>query len=129
MWSQFRNFNSDFDFESGSPGGESLTKFVKFLRLEKNLASTYLWTYYSCLNSMMKQKYKIKLQDFPRLTMLIKGSDTDIKDKATIFDDTEIKSFMLGNTESAFWLERQAISILDFFRGPRPPPGEDGEEQ
>jgi hypothetical protein len=49
---------------------------------------------------MMKQKYNVKLQD-----------------KATIFDDTEIKSFMLGNTESAFWLERQAISILDFFRG------------
>ncbi len=55
-WSQFRDFNLDFDFESDPPGEESFTKFVKFLRLEKNLASTSLWTYYSCLNTMMKQK-------------------------------------------------------------------------
>jgi hypothetical protein len=49
---------------------------------------------------MMKQNHIVKLKDFPRLTMLIKGYDTDIKDKATFFGDTEIKSFMLGNRES-----------------------------
>ncbi len=48
----------------------------------------------------MKQNHIVKLKDFPRLTMLIKGYDTDIKDKATFFGDTEIKSFMLGNRES-----------------------------
>ncbi len=83
----------------------------------KNLASTSLWTYYSCLNSMMKRKYNVKLQDFPRLTMLSKGYDTDIKGKANIFDLTEIKSFMLGNMESSYWLVRQAISIVAFLGG------------
>jgi hypothetical protein len=83
------------------------------------LASTSLLTYCSCLNSMMKQKYNVQLQDFPRLTMLIKGYDTDIKGKANIFDDTDIKSFMLGNMESSYWLVRQAISIVAFFGGLR----------
>ena len=45
-----------------------------------------LWTYYSCLNSMMKRKYNFKLQELPRLTMLEKGLDTDIKNKAPIFE-------------------------------------------
>ncbi len=51
--------------------------------------------------------------------MLIKGYNSDIKGKANIFDDTEIKSFMLGNMESSYWLVRQAISIVPFFGGLR----------
>ncbi len=35
--------------------------------------------------------------------MLLKGYDTDIKTKANIFDDTEIKSFMLAKMESSGW--------------------------
>jgi hypothetical protein len=119
MWSQFRDFIPDFDFASGPPGEEAFTNFFKFLRLEKNLASTSLWTYYSCLNSMMKRKYNVKLQNYPRLTMLLKGYDTDIKTKASVFDDTEIKSFMLAKMECSYWLVRQAISIVAFFGGLR----------
>ena len=59
---------------------------------------------------MMKQKYNVKQQELPRHTMLIKGFNTDIKDKAPIFDDTLIKAFMLGKMESTYWLVKQAIS-------------------
>jgi hypothetical protein len=76
-----------------------------------------MWTYYSCLNSMMKSKYNIKLQELPRLTMLIKGFDTDIKSKAPIFEETQLKAFMLGNMESSYWLDRQSIFIVSFFSG------------
>ena len=118
MWTMFRDF-SIFDFESGPPGEEYFTKFFQYLRLEKHYASSSMWTFYSCLNSIMKRKYNVKLQELPRLTMLIKGFDTDIKDKATIFDEMQMKSFMLGNMESTYWLVRQAISILAFFGGLR----------
>jgi len=80
-WSQFQGFLADFDFESGPPGEESFMEFFKHLRTEKNYASSSLWTLYSCLNSVLKRKYNYKLQDHPRLTMLIKGFDTDVKDK------------------------------------------------
>ncbi len=59
--------------------------------------------------------------------MLIKGYDTDIKGKANIFDDMDIKSFMLGNMESSYWLVRQAISIVAFF-GPASEELCDGQE-
>ncbi len=67
----------------------------------------------------MKRKYNVKLQEVPRLTMLIKGFNTDIKNKAPIFDETQLKAFMLGNMESYYWLVRQAVSIVAFFGGLR----------
>jgi len=119
IWSQFREHLADFDFESGPPGEESLVAFFKHLRLEKKFASTTLWTCYSCINSMMKRKYNVKLQSLPRLTMLLKGFDTDVKEKALIFDEAEIKKFMLADMETTYWLVRQAISIVAYFGGLR----------
>jgi hypothetical protein len=119
MWLQFRDYLPQFDFESGPPGEDSLVNFFKYLRLEKKFASTTLWTWYSCINSMMKRKYNVKLQNLPRLTMLLKGYDTDVKKKAHIFDEDEIKTFMLADMESAYWLVRQAITIVAFFGGLR----------
>ena len=119
MWSQFRSHVSDFDFESGPPGEEAFVSFFKHLRLEKNFASTSMWTVYSCLNSMMKRKYNKKLQDLPRITMLIKSFDTDVKVKANIFEDSDIKAFMLATMESSYWLVRQAICIVAFLGGLR----------
>jgi hypothetical protein len=107
----------EVDFETGPPGEEAFTRY--FLRLEKKYASSTLWTYYSCLNSMMKWKYNFKLQELPRLTMLLKEFDTDIKNKAPIFEETQLKAFMLGNMEPSYWLVRQAISIVSFFGGLR----------
>jgi hypothetical protein len=41
MWSQFRDFNPDLDFESGAPGEEAFTNFVNFLRLEKEFGFNF----------------------------------------------------------------------------------------
>ena len=49
--------------------------------------------------------------------MLVKGFDTDVKDKAPIFDEAQMKAFMLGNMETTYWLVRQAIVIVAFFGG------------
>jgi hypothetical protein len=51
--------------------------------------------------------------------MLIKGFNTDIKTKAPIFDETQLKAFLLGNMDSSYWLVRQATSIVAFFGGLR----------
>jgi hypothetical protein len=56
IWAHFRDFAVEVDFETGPPGEESLTRYFNFLRLEKKYASSTLWTYYSCLNSMMKRE-------------------------------------------------------------------------
>ncbi len=118
-WLQFVEFCGDFDLEAGQPGEELLSKYFKFLRLEKKVASSSLWTVYSCLNTIMKRKYSVRLQEIPGLTRLIKGFTQDVKQKAAIFDDVLLKDFMLGRMENAYWLVRQAICILAFFGGLR----------
>jgi hypothetical protein len=67
----------------------------------------------------MKRKYSVKLQDSPRLTLLIKGFTQDVKHKAAIFDDVLIKQFMVAKMDSAYWQVTQAITIMAFFGGLR----------
>ena len=78
---------------------------------------------------MMKRKYNVKLQELQQITLLIKSFDTDVKEKAMIFEEAQLKMFMMANMESTYWLVRQAIW--------RPPPpgmpglscGENGPQQ
>ena len=118
-WSQFVDFCGDFDFDAGQPGEELLSNYFKFLRLERKMASSSLWTVYSCINSIFKRKYNAKLQDLSRLTLLIKGFNDDVKQKAAIFDDAVLKEFMLSRKNDSYWLVRQAICIVSFFGGLR----------
>jgi len=118
-WMQFVEFSGEFDFEAGPPGEDLLTRYFKHLRLEKKVASTSLWTFYSYINSIIKRKYSVRLQDFPRLTFLIKSYQEDVKQKAAIFDDVLIKEFMVRRMDTAYWLVRQAICIVAFFGGLR----------
>jgi site-specific recombinase XerD len=71
------------------------------------------------LNSIVKRKYNMKLQDIPRLTLLIKGFPQDIKHKASIFDEGRLKAFMLEKIGNAYWMVRQAVVIVAFFGGLR----------
>jgi hypothetical protein len=48
-----------------------------------HLLASSVWTLYSYLNSILKQKYGFKLQDLPRMTMFIKGFEEDTKKKAS----------------------------------------------
>jgi hypothetical protein len=79
------------------------------------MSSSSLWTVYSCLNSIFKRKYNAKLQELPRLTLLVKGFNQDVKQKAAIFDDALLKEFMVSRRNNAYWLARQAICIVAFF--------------
>ena len=67
----------------------------------------------------MKRKYGFKLQDLPRVTMLIKGFEEDTKKKAAIFDEVLLKKFMCQEMPSAYWEVRQAVAILAYFGGLR----------
>jgi hypothetical protein len=53
------------------------------------------------------------------LTLLIKGFNEDVKQKAAIFDDAVLKKFMVSRRNNAYWLVRQSICIVSFFGGLR----------
>jgi hypothetical protein len=107
-WKEFKEINP----EEGRPGEEATVIFFKHLRFEKKVASSSIWTLYSYLNNVMKRKYGFKLQDLPRVTMLIKAFEEDTKRKAAIFDEVLLKKFMSQEMPSAYWEVRQALAIL-----------------
>jgi hypothetical protein len=71
---------------------------------------------------MMKRKYNIKLQELPRLTMLLKGFNTDINNKAPIFEETQ----MLGRPSPLFF---PFLADSAFRSVKRPLVGKDDSEQ
>ena len=93
--------------------------YFKYLHEEKKAASSSMWTYYSYINSICQRKYSVRLQQFPRITQLLKSYDTDVKEKAEIFDETLIKGFMVEKVHDTYWLVRQVIAIMGFFGGLR----------
>ncbi len=74
---------------------------------------------YSYLNSIFERKYNAKLQELPRLTLLIKGFDQDVKQKPSIFEYVLLKELMVSRKDNVYWLVRQVICIVSFFGGLR----------
>ena len=68
------------------------------------MASSTMWILYSYINSVMQRKYNSKLQDFPRLKLLLKSFDKDVKKKAAIFKEVKLKGFMQARNLNAYWL-------------------------
>ena len=89
------------------------------MRQEKKFATSSLWTHYSMLTSVMKGKYGSKIQDFPRVTMLIKGFPEDVKQKELILGEEDLKKFCLMKMDTAYWEVRKAIAITAIFGGLR----------
>jgi len=119
IWQDFKTFTVGHNFEASQPGEEEFIAFFKHLRLEKKLATSTLWTNYSMLNSVMKRKYGSKIQNYPRVTMLIKGFPEDLKKKAHILDEEHLKKFWSMKLDTAYWEVRKAIAVTAVFGGLR----------
>ena len=78
-WNLFKGLNPEFNFEEGIPGEDIFLSFFKYLREEKKAASTSMWTNYSFINTILRNKYSFKLQQLPRVAMYIKGLAVDNK--------------------------------------------------
>ena len=108
------------EFLSRMPTEEELSNFFKYLREEKGMASSSMWTYYSQINGLIKGIYGGRLQQFPRITSLLKSYDVDEKKKASCFESDDIAAFSTHpSATSPYWLVRKAIIILSYFGGLR----------
>ena len=100
-------------FDEEAPQEVDLLSYFKHLREIKKLASSSLWVFYSHVNCIMKNRYGLKLQTFPRLTTQLKSYDTDIKKKAAVFETRDIETFIQHPNSTPYWLVRKVnIQIL-----------------
>ena len=81
-------------FDDSAPGEEDLINYFKFIRTERKMASCSMWVLYSHVNVVLKNRYGIKLQGFPRITTLLKSYDTDVKQKASVFESDDIQQYI-----------------------------------
>ena len=58
-------------FDNSAPSEEDLMSYFKFNRTERKMASSSMWVLYSHVNVVLKNRYGIKLQGFPRITTLL----------------------------------------------------------
>ena len=118
-FNQLREF-VDNDLETRPPSEEELLNYFKFLRFDKKLASSSLWTTYSMINGVCKGKYSLNLKTLCRVTSLIKSFDTDVKKKADIFAGSDINKFIEDKgISSPYWLVRKAVACVSYYGGLR----------
>ena len=76
------------------------------------MASASIWTNYSLLNAVIKNKYGFNLKSYVRVTNLLKSYDNNVMTKAQVFSLEDIKSFVENqDVDSPYWLVRK-VSLL-----------------
>ena len=118
VWLDFVEYSGN-TYENESPTEGDLKAYFCYLRQQKKMASSSLWTYYSMVNTVVRNRYSLSLQQYPRLTTLLKSFDTDIKKKAKVFETDDVVSFVRHSNQSPYWLVRKVIIIIAFFGGLR----------
>ena len=97
-------------FEDSAPGEEDLINYFKFIRTERKMASSSMWVQYIHVNVVLKNRYGVKLQGFPRITTLLKSYDTDVKQKASVFESDDIQQFIERPENSPYWQVRKVLN-------------------
>ena len=99
IWADFKAFSDLSDeFDNRILTESEFVEFFKHLRTNKKSSSSSLWTIYSMLNSVCKGKYSERLQKFPRITSLLKSYNGDVKKKAAVFEEGDLKTLICGSS-------------------------------
>ena len=88
-WNQFCAYTN---FICSEPTDEAFLQYFHFLKNERKLASSTLWSTYSMLNHKFQLLFGKKLQTYYRVTMLLKSFEAGyVRKKAQVFTKDEIK--------------------------------------
>ena len=95
-------------------------QYFDYLRTEKKLESSTIWSIYSSLNSLHQREYGEKLQVYPRVTQLLKTYNSSyVRKVASTFQKDELDCFLKMELTSAYWIVRKAVVSLAICGGLR----------
>ena len=117
-WQQFVEYGEIND--ESEPTEEKFLQYFDHLRNVKHLASSTLWSVYSMLNHKYQLLYGLKLQKYPRITMLLKSYEAGYQRKvASSFTKEEIKRYLETSPNTNEHLYMKAACVLCYFGGLR----------
>jgi hypothetical protein len=104
------------------PTEEDLLDYFRFLKREKKLAGSTLWTTFSRINGLHIRLFGTRLQQWPRIKQDLQAyqQGEGVK-QSLIFTHEEILQF-LGDDQlmtNPYWLVRQAYVVIANFGGHR----------
>jgi integrase len=112
----------DYLEHDNKPSEEDMIRYFDNLHTVKGLAASTCWTNYSMLNDHFKRVYGEQLQQYTRLTMLLKRYNEGYHRKtAEVFTLEQIQTFLQGNFKghSSYWKLRKAYAAICFVGGLR----------
>ena len=114
-----QNFR-DFCQKTTQPLEDDYLQYFDFLGRVKKFQASTLWTKYSMLNSASHLNYGKKLQDYPRITALLKTFNKEyVPKQASVFKLNEIHTFLRKPLTSCTWILRKAVCVVSFCGGLR----------
>lgn len=108
-----------------APSEDELVRYFIHLRNNVKLAASSIWTTYSMINTVVKNKYGQRLQQFPKLTLLLKHFSVEVTPNATrkeaaVFEFDDLVQFIAGpQISTPYWVVRKVVMIVAYFGGLR----------
>jgi len=116
-WKQFCDY-CKLDFRK--PNEEDLIQFFDHLKNNLKMAASTIWSIYSMLNHKMQLLHGVKLQTYPRITMLLKSYEAGYTRKtAGQFSKEQFEEFIKNAPNTGKYIHIKAGVILAFFGGLR----------
>ena len=102
------------------PGEDDFANYLNFLKTQRKFAASTLWSHYSMLNRGYQVKYGLRLQSFPRLTLLMKGFESGyVRKTSSIFSKAEIDKFLCDAPNLNEYIHLKMTAVVSFSGGLR----------
>ena len=103
-----------------APTEDDYVRYIFYLRTVKKFQVSSLWSHYSRLNNNHQRRFGSKLQQWPRITNMIKGYASGYQRKsAGIFSREEMEAVIQLPNDSITWILWKAVVSVAFLGGLR----------
>ena len=105
---------------SVAPTEDDYVRFFYYLRHAKNYVVSSLWSWYSRLNNGHQRRFGTRLQQWPRITNMLKGYASGYQRKsASIFTREQMEQALQVENFSPNWILWKAVVSVAFLGGLR----------
>ena len=115
-WEEFKKYVGD----KNKPEESDYIQYFDYLHSNKKLKASSIWSTYSMLNSLHQREYGEKLQQYPKITQLLKSYNNNYERKvASVFDKKSVDDYLSLPDASPFVLVRKACVVISLCGGLR----------
>ena len=110
-WDTFRKFLG----HEQEPTEQEYMQYLDFLKMDKGYKASSFWCLFSKLNGMHHRRYGTKLQQYPRIKLLLKSFEQGyVRKVAKVFSRQEVEAFLRFRIDGPYWMLRKAFAAITY---------------